>query len=124
MSLDVHLTGPPEEKTCHCSCGNEHKSEEREYFFDANITHNLGEMARAAGIYMPLWRPEEVGITKAKQLIIILREGYIRLKDDPKRYEKYNAKNGWGEYKHFLPWVLAYMEACVDYPEADVEVSR
>jgi hypothetical protein len=33
--------------------------------FDYNITHNLGEMAKAAGIYMELWRPEEIGIIKA-----------------------------------------------------------
>lgn len=30
--------------------------------FSANITHNLGAMAEAAGIYRHLWRPEEVGV--------------------------------------------------------------
>jgi len=37
--------------------------------FHRNITHNLGKMANAAGIYEALWRPEEIGITQAKQLI-------------------------------------------------------
>ena len=27
---------------------------------DFNITHNLGSMAAAAGIYKALWRPEEL----------------------------------------------------------------
>jgi len=37
--------------------------------YSANITHNLNEMAGAAGIYKYLWRPEEVGIYYAENLI-------------------------------------------------------
>jgi len=37
--------------------------------FEANITHNLNRMAQAAGIYEALWCPDEIGITKAAQLI-------------------------------------------------------
>ena len=42
--------------------------------FTSNITHNLGKMAEAAGIYKHLWCPEEIGITKAKQLIQPLKK--------------------------------------------------
>ena len=38
---------------------------EPEGAYSANITHNLGKMAEEAGIYKHLWRPEEIGITKA-----------------------------------------------------------
>src|SRR6266496_3980933 len=42
-----------------------------------NITHNLNTMADAAGIYKHLWRPEELGITKAGELIAPLAAGLL-----------------------------------------------
>lgn len=49
MSLDVCLKG-----------------KNGETLYSRNITHNLGRMAQAAGIYECLWRPEEHGITHAQ----------------------------------------------------------
>jgi hypothetical protein len=92
--------------------------------YDANITHNLGKMAAEAGIYQHLWRPEEIGITKAEQLIEPLRAGLNLLKSDPGRFEKFNSPNGWGLYKHFVPFVENYLKACEENPDADVAVSR
>lgn len=92
--------------------------------FQSNITHNLGKMAQAAGIYYHLWRPEEIGITNASELIEPLKEGLKKLKENPEEYEKYSADNGWGTYKQFLPWIAEYLQACIDYPEAEIEVSR
>lgn len=92
--------------------------------YDSNITHNLGKMAEAAGIYQALWRPEEIGITKAEQLIAPLTEGLTKLKADPAKYEAFNAPNGWGVYEHFVPFVEQYLAACVGNPDADIHVSR
>ena len=58
MSLDVYLSP---RKCRHCGHAQEG--------YSSNITHNLGAMAREAGIYEACWRPEEIGITKAAQLI-------------------------------------------------------
>lgn len=114
MSLDVYLTSPK------CpTCGHS----ETEYF-SANITHNLGAMAREAGIYEACWRPEEIGITHATQLIEPLRSGIAQMKADPARFEKHNSPNGWVLYKNFLPWLERYLEACEANPDADVSVSR
>ena len=90
----------------------------------ANITHNLGKMAGEAGIYEALWRPEEIGITKAGQLIEPLQAGLAKLKADPAHYEQFNAPNGWGLYKHFVPFVEKYLAACEENPDATVRVSR
>ena len=92
--------------------------------YSANITHNLGRMADAAGIYAPLWRPEEVGITKAAQLIEPLRAGLEKLRNSPAHYRTFNSPNGWGLYEHFVPFVAAYLAACEENPDADVSVSR
>lgn len=92
--------------------------------YSSNITHNLGEMAKAAGIYKHLWRPEELSIKTAAELIKPLEKGLAKLKKNPEKFEKYNAPNGWGMYKHFVPFVEEYIEACKNYPDAIVSVSR
>lgn len=107
MSLDVYLT-----KTMPTEV------------YSANITHNLGAMAREAGIYMHLWRPDEIGVTKAAQLIEPLRVGVALMRADPQRFERHNAPNGWGLYKNFVPFVEKYLAACEENPDADVEVWR
>jgi hypothetical protein len=92
--------------------------------FSANITHNLNRMAKEAGIYELLWRPDEIGVTKAAQLIDQLRAGIALMKADPKRFEALNPSNGWGSYNDFLPWLETYLSACEENPDADVSVSR
>jgi len=107
MSLDVYLTAVRETEV-----------------YEANITHNLNRMAAEAGIYDALWRPEEVGITAAAQLIEPLRAGLVLMKADPARFEKFNAENGWGTYRQFVPWIEKYLAACEENPDASVRVSR
>lgn len=89
-----------------------------------NITHNVNKMAEAAGIYQHLWRPDEIGITTAKQLIEPLATGVALLASDADRFKAYDSLNGWGLYEHFLPFVAGYLVACRANPEALVRVSR
>ena len=130
MSLDVSLYRKIEKQKCTCFCPNclkevEHISDnDRETLFDYNITHNLNIMAEAAGIYYALWRPEEIGITTASQLIPLLEAGLELLRSDQKRFEKYNASNGWGMYEHLVKFVREYLDACREYPDALVCASR
>lgn len=110
MSLDFSL---------HYTCdGNELT------VFDTNITHNLGNMAEAAGIYKCLWRPDENGMKYAKDISDILEKGFVDLKKRPEHYKKFDAPNGWGTYKHFVPFVQQVWEACLKYPNAEITVSR
>ena len=81
-------------------------------------------MASECGIYKHLWRPEELGIKKAIQLIEPLTVGLRSLKADPDKYKKFNAPNGWGKYEHFVEFVEEYLNACVENPDADISVSR
>lgn len=107
MSLDVYLTD---------EAGNE--------VYSRNITHNLGKMAAEAGIYMHLWRPDENGITHARQIIEPLTAGLALMATEKKRFEALNAANGWGKWEHFVPWCADYLQACKDNPDAMVRVSR
>jgi len=117
MSLDVYLTTKTE-RCAHCNRGGESVEH-----YGANITHNLAPMAREAGIYQHCWRPEEIGITRAKQLIEPLRKAVTLMKSDRPRFEKHNSKNGWGLYENFVPWLERYLAACEEYPESEIEVS-
>ena len=91
--------------------------------YSANITHNLGDMAREANIYQALWRPEDMGYC-ARDLITPLSKGLALLLSDPERFEKFNSPNGWGMYEHFVPFVANYLEACIANPDAQVSVNR
>ena len=125
MSLDVYLTNDEKQVECQCpNYGNHHTKLDSENLYSANITHNLNKMADAAGIYKELWRPDEIGITKARQLIEPLTKGLASLKANPTKYELYNAPNGWGLYEHFVPFVENYLNACIENPDANVSVSR
>jgi hypothetical protein len=108
MSLDVYL-----------ECDHCHSE-----LYSSNITHNLNKMADASGIYKALWRPDEIGVTTAAQLIDPLAAGLAALESDPAKYEAFNATNGWGLYEHFVPFVRAYLEACRQHPYASVRVWR
>lgn len=120
MSLDVYI-----ERTKWVSYdeGKTHTVENEELYSD-NITHNLGKMATEAGIYDSLWQPEEIGATKAKDIIGLLEKGLADLKARPEHFEKFNDSNGWGMYEHFVPFVEKYLEACKEYPDAIIGVSR
>jgi hypothetical protein len=107
MSLDVYLY-----------------DEAGEELYWRNITHNLGKMASEAGIYECLWRPDEHGITHARQIIEPLTAGVVLLATQKTRFEEFNAPNGWGMWEHFLPFCADYLQACRDHPDALVRVSR
>ena len=120
MSLDVHLM---REKWVSYDKGKT-LTEENEEVYWANITHNLGEMADKAGIYYALWRPEEIGKTKASEIIELLEKGLNDLKSRPEYFEQFNSPNGWGMYKNFVPFVEKYLDACKQFPESIIEISR
>jgi hypothetical protein len=140
MSLDVYLT---RKKWISYDAGKT-LTEEEETLYDANITHNLREMADKAGIYKALWRPyqlkegynipednhvleskfEEENPVKANEIIEVLEKGLIDLKSKPEYFKTFNSKNGWGMYEHFVPFVEKYLKACIEYFDAIIKVSR
>jgi len=125
MSLNITLDGEEKTVTCICSgCGNEHTSKTRDCLYFGSITHNLTKMAKEAGLYLCIWHPEDVGITKAKQLIEPLRSGLYLLKSDPQRFKQFNPSNGWGTYEDLVEMVERYVFACSVNPEALVSIHR
>jgi hypothetical protein len=154
MSLDVHLYGPATEEPCTCStCDNQHARIVSPCLFSANITHNLNDMAKATGLYVPLWRPEMLDVDRAarikeqeavnnyhgangvyeiereaaiaaRDLIEPIATGLATLKSDPGRFKEFDPRNGWGDYNGLVEWTEKYLAACREYPDAEVTVSR
>lgn len=101
-------------------------------------------MASEAGIYEALWRPytllieydipeddykaeyafEKAHPMQAKDIVDALELGLADLKARPNYFEAFNSPNGWGMYEHFVPFVEKYLNACKEYPEAMINVSR
>ena len=107
MSLDVYLTETRQVEV-----------------FERNITHNLARMADAAGLYIPLWRPELLQATKASELIGPIESGLAVLKGDKWRFKEYEPENGWGSYDGLVRFAESYLAACREYPDAQIRVSR
>jgi hypothetical protein len=97
---------------------------ERVCVYRGNITHNLGKMAAAADIYMCLWRPEEIDIDTAGQLIEPLQKALDDMRATPEKFEKHNSPNGWGMYPHFVSFVAKYLAACREFSTARIRVCR
>ena len=108
VSLDVYLTCPCCEETV----------------YDANITHNLGKVAAKAGIYQALWRPDELGITNADQLVPILTRGLEYLYTNTEELRALEPSNGWGTVEDLISFVSYYLSAAESNPNATIEVSR
>jgi len=120
MSLDVYLN---KKRWISYDEGKTHEVD-YEQLYEANITHNLGKMAVEAGIYKALWRPEEIEAVYAKDIIGLLKSGLKKLKGNPEFYKSFNSYNGWGMYEHFVPFVENYLNACMEHPEAIIDISR
>ncbi len=116
MSLDVRLYSGTPCPTCGTNSGVE--------LYSDNITHNLTNMASAAGIYEVVWRPEESGIERAADLTEPLTLAVREMRARPEHFEQFDSPNGWGLYENFLPWLERYLAACRNHPDAHVEVSR
>ena len=115
MSLDVSLYTDVEVRQ---------KYLRRAYWYEANITSNLGEMAAAVGIYHALWEPKSINAIFAEDIIGVLERGLKILKDDPKTYKEFNPKNGWGDYEGLIAFVDHYLTACRKYRLTRIEISR
>jgi hypothetical protein len=107
MSLDVVLASP---------WGDE--------LWEKNITHNLAVMARYAGLYEALWRPEELGITHADQNVPVLLKGIKRLVAEKEYLLVFSPENGWGNYDNLLNFALEYLQACLRHPKSIILISR
>lgn len=125
MSLDVYLYGKEETVECVCSdCGHIHTRQTSPLLFDYNITHNLQTMAEAAGLYEALWRPEDIGAKTAIDLVEALKIGLNNLQMNYSKLSLLNPSNRWGNIDGLVQFVMKYLDACEQNPDAIIVISR
>jgi hypothetical protein len=100
------------------------KDPERVIFFRKSVTHNLVPMAKACGCYTYVWRPEEVGIHFAYQMLHMLRSAIKYASSNPKILSEHNPYNDWGNYDVFLMFLQDYLKGCERYPATRIHISR
>ena len=112
-----------------------------EAFFEGSITHNLNVMAKEAGVYEALWRPyllkkyfpvgsrledelefEQSCIVLAKDILPSLELGIEKLLKRPTLYVKFEGKNAF--YTDFINFILEYLQACQEHPDALIKTLR
>lgn len=113
MGLTVYI----ETKKCP-TCGH------YEEVYSQSITHNMTKMAKKAGIFQVLWRQEETGLTKAKDLMKPLEEAIKKMKKKPKMYKGLESPCGYGTYENFLQWMEKLLEVCSRYPDHEYNTCR
>ena len=92
--------------------------------WEGNITHNLTKMASEVELYLPLWRPEELNIRLAGDLVPYLEHGLHRLTIERDRLLQYNPPNGWGDYTALVEFVGELLQHARLHPDAEIGVSR
>jgi len=112
MSLDLYLI---EDVKCpHCG-GTVDGTE----LYWRNITHNLGGMAQALGVYEILWHPGDH--LHAADLVAPLERAVQLLDENPAEYKQYEAPNGWGTISGFYRFLTDVLRAAKDNPSARVK---
>lgn len=109
MSLDIYLNNGDGYDCC---------------VWSANITHNVNDMAAIVGAYHYLWRPENVGVVRAADNIENLRRSLGMMYLNYERMKAMNPENGWGDVNGLIDFTKEYLDACIKYPDAIIEVSR
>ena len=104
--------------------------------FEANITHNLGKMAREVTCFRIKERGEEAKEITLYEILWhgngqsglviapMLEVGLHELKENKEIYEEYNPENGWGNYEGLVKFTEGLLEACKDFPETTLWCHR
>ena len=86
---------------------------------ELNIPHCYKPIAAKAGIDQYIWRPFELGIHKAAQLIQPLQIGLRLLEVAPAQFETFPQEY----FEQFVGQVRTYLEACKANPDAEVSAT-
>jgi len=89
-----------------------------------NITHNLVPMAKAAGLYEVVWRPDELASRQLRDLRPALLAGIDRMVEHAEKLKQLAPSNGWGTYESFMRALHQLLWVANTYPLAYVSPSR
>jgi hypothetical protein len=126
MSLDIYLHNHKESSRLSVcdECGHQHECIYNETIYHGNLTHNLVDMADAAGLYQCLWRPNENDIFIAEDIIPHLEKALPILLQFPDKFIALQPTNGWGTYEQLVEVVQGYLSKCIHHSQSIISVCR
>lgn len=87
-----------------------------------NITHNLRNMAIAAGLYDAMWQSCDA---PAETLVPALVDGIIYMnRNKAELVEKYSPANGWGNWEGLVKAANDLLDLCLKNPDGLVQSCR
>lgn len=117
MSYDVCLKTKP----CECSrCGEQHGGEQ---VYEDNMTSNVACMWNEAGAPLRDWAYDKAH-GPASELATKLGDAIATMEREPEKYRAMAPSNGWGSYEGCLAFLKRLRSACLQHPNAIVEVSN
>jgi hypothetical protein len=84
----------------------------------------IGYQGHFISLYQIMWRPDEIDLTHAWQLVELLDEALDVLLSDPEYFKGFNPANCWGDYEGLCALVRAYLQSCCENPDATISVCR
>lgn len=115
MSLDLYVNGTT---TCpHCRKAVPLDTEA----WSRNITHNVTEMWRKAGVYEALYESDG---HQCKEYTRSLEYGLTAMLESFADYKLLDAANGWGRAEHALAFLWDAYRTFRDNPEGVIHVSK
>ena len=89
--------------------------------FSGNMTHNVTPMWKKAGVYDALYNAKG---KKAEDVLPILKAGIDYFVANKDSLEKLNPSNGWGSYETALTYLIEVRDACEEYPDSIIRISK
>ena len=91
--------------------------------FIGYLHNDLQIMAQCAGIHTILWKPRVNQYKYARNIMVQLGYGLMKLESDPNQYKVLNPPlNGHGTYENLLDFVKRLMKVCYAHPNAEIHI--
>lgn len=97
---------------------------EVEAVFEGEVSADLVPIAKKAGIYQHVWHPDELKISRAKELISPIENAIKDMDADMPAFEALNGDDEFGTAKNLKEFLGIYLDACNTYPKAHVRVMK
>ena len=92
--------------------------------YTTSVHNNFNLLIESLGIYQHLWRPDELNITHARQLIAPLESALENLEFNKEKYRKHEPPGMCGKIELFIIFLKNLLESCKQHPNATISVCR
>jgi hypothetical protein len=96
--------------------------------YNSGVWGDLSKMAEEVKLsngktlYDIIWKPRKNAYGYARDISVLLQEGYDILKSDKPKYKAFNPENKQGTFAGLCSFISEYKTACLNNPDAKILV--